>query len=240
MAYSPQPARNNGHLSPNDALTFPRGQPDPESPLMLAFPTIPPGIYSTCPAGSPAGTHSPTSPALLPDPCNEGIPPQSTGVPLFSLEECQTHASDRRGGNAVEPRTWYNFAAPFDQPLQERVDSGPNTPNGDLRMYQHPMSRTPSSQGPRYALSVPSPRHARPALTGLTANVSSPHDTPLLCKWDGCESTTYFRREADLWRHIRTIHISPRAYPCPEKKCLRAFGRKDHLDQHTRRRHCLG
>ncbi|KAF9885311.1 hypothetical protein FE257_013028 [Aspergillus nanangensis] len=41
----------------------------------------------------------------------------------------------------------------------------------------------------------------------------------LQCKWQGCRSSTRFNRVNDLIRHIKTIHISPSAYPCLEDNC---------------------
>jgi hypothetical protein len=57
------------------------------------------------------------------------------------------------------------------------------------------------------------------------------------CQWKGCLSLNDFRREADLLRHLKTIHISPAGYPCLLGNCNKVFGRKDHLQQHQRRRH---
>ncbi|PLB53302.1 hypothetical protein P170DRAFT_353006 [Aspergillus steynii IBT 23096] len=64
----------------------------------------------------------------------------------------------------------------------------------------------------------------------------SAHTSPILeCKWQGCFSATRFSSEGDLVRHLKSIHISPDAYPCPD--CGRCFGRKDHLRDHQKRRH---
>ncbi|BCS23624.1 uncharacterized protein APUU_40068S [Aspergillus puulaauensis] len=65
--------------------------------------------------------------------------------------------------------------------------------------------------------------------------VDSAHQPPIFeCKWLGCRSSACFRREADLIRHLKTIHIAPNAYPCPEPNCGVAFGRKDHLKAHEK------
>ncbi|KAL2801974.1 hypothetical protein BJX63DRAFT_139377 [Aspergillus granulosus] len=60
----------------------------------------------------------------------------------------------------------------------------------------------------------------------------------LQCRWEDCSSSTTFRREADLLRHLKTVHVSPKAFPCPELGCNKAFGRTDHLRAH--RRNCHG
>lgn len=57
------------------------------------------------------------------------------------------------------------------------------------------------------------------------------------CKWEGCTSTRHFSRVGDLIRHIKSIHITPKAYPCRVQNCEKAFGRADHLQEHTRHRH---
>lgn len=57
----------------------------------------------------------------------------------------------------------------------------------------------------------------------------------LRCEWKGCTSPFTFRREADLMRHINTIHVNPRAYACPD--CGSRFARKDNLQSHMMRHH---
>ncbi|KAL2816435.1 hypothetical protein BDW59DRAFT_153235 [Aspergillus cavernicola] len=64
------------------------------------------------------------------------------------------------------------------------------------------------------------------------------HDAPgFPCKWQDCRSTTCFRREVDLMRHVKSVHVAPKAYCCLEPNCGKAFGRKDHLQNHKRNRH---
>ncbi|KAL2783402.1 hypothetical protein BJX66DRAFT_318566 [Aspergillus keveii] len=66
----------------------------------------------------------------------------------------------------------------------------------------------------------------------------SPHtERTLRCGWRGCRSPTVFRRESDLIRHLKTVHISPKAYPCTKPGCDMAFGRRDHLKSHQITRH---
>lgn len=67
------------------------------------------------------------------------------------------------------------------------------------------------------------------------AQCSAPSPPTFECKWRGCRSATRFSSEGDLVRHLKSIHISPEAYPCRE--CGKSFGRKDHLRDHQRRRH---
>jgi hypothetical protein len=57
------------------------------------------------------------------------------------------------------------------------------------------------------------------------------------CKWEGCKFERSFGREAELLRHIRTTHISPGLYACPEAGCRKSCSRKDNLQAHRRRAH---
>jgi uncharacterized Zn-finger protein len=58
-----------------------------------------------------------------------------------------------------------------------------------------------------------------------------------ICKWDGCKYTGSFGREADLLRHVRTAHISPRSFVCSVSGCRKSCSRKDNLEAHHRRVH---
>ncbi|KAL4928161.1 uncharacterized protein BDV17DRAFT_264918 [Aspergillus undulatus] len=64
-----------------------------------------------------------------------------------------------------------------------------------------------------------------------------PQATLFVCKWEGCNPPSCFKRPGDLIRHLRTVHVSPDAFPCPVKGCDKVFGRKDHLKEHCKRRH---
>jgi hypothetical protein len=61
------------------------------------------------------------------------------------------------------------------------------------------------------------------------------------CPEPGCISTTLFTRNADLLRHISSVHHRSNLYPCPEEGCERkgnrSFTRKDHLTEHLRTYH---
>ncbi|KAL2785419.1 hypothetical protein BJX66DRAFT_60461 [Aspergillus keveii] len=83
--------------------------------------------------------------------------------------------------------------------------------------------------------------HARlsrspPSLISSIEN-APPANRTFQCKWLGCRSVTIFCRESELIRHLKTVHISPKAYPCTEPMCGMAFGRRDHLRAHQRNRH---
>ncbi|KAE8359566.1 hypothetical protein BDV27DRAFT_149476 [Aspergillus caelatus] len=57
------------------------------------------------------------------------------------------------------------------------------------------------------------------------------------CKWEGCTSTKCFNREADLLRHVKTIHIAPRSYRCNVDGCFKSFNTDDNLKEHILRVH---
>ncbi|KAE8306933.1 hypothetical protein BDV41DRAFT_585101 [Aspergillus transmontanensis] len=57
------------------------------------------------------------------------------------------------------------------------------------------------------------------------------------CRWEGCTSTRCFNREADLVRHVRTIHIAPQSYRCDVDGCFKLFNRGDNLNDHKLRVH---
>jgi hypothetical protein len=52
------------------------------------------------------------------------------------------------------------------------------------------------------------------------------------CEWKGCTFPRPFRRDAELMRHFKTVHVSRDAYKCPV--CGKAFGRKDKMEHHRR------
>ncbi|OJI99705.1 hypothetical protein ASPVEDRAFT_70037 [Aspergillus versicolor CBS 583.65] len=135
----------------------------------------------------------------------------------------QENFSDRRAETSVQ-QTLTGAPSLLD-PLQERVDSAPNGANGDIANTHAQLHHAGLQANPR-----------QPAFQA--SQTLSPSDSPRLqCRWEDCTRKTCFRREADLMRHIRTVHVSPNAYVCPERNCGRPFGRKDHLGQHRKRRH---
>ncbi|KAK6837542.1 hypothetical protein RU639_001425 [Aspergillus parasiticus] len=57
------------------------------------------------------------------------------------------------------------------------------------------------------------------------------------CRWEGYTSTKWFNREAELLRHVKTIHIAPRSYRCSVDGCFKSFNRSDNLKDHKLRVH---
>ncbi|KAE8322524.1 hypothetical protein BDV39DRAFT_209665 [Aspergillus sergii] len=69
-------------------------------------------------------------------------------------------------------------------------------------------------------------------------NQSENNARPILrCRWEGCTSRRHFNREADLMRHIKTLHIAPRSYKCVMENCSKAYNRGDNLKEHMLRVH---
>ncbi|OGM49576.1 hypothetical protein ABOM_001656 [Aspergillus bombycis] len=59
----------------------------------------------------------------------------------------------------------------------------------------------------------------------------------LRCEWEGCKNSRQFNRPAELRRHVRTIHVFPKAYECTYAGCRQLFNRKDNLKEHMIKRH---
>ncbi|KAJ0419583.1 hypothetical protein BJY00DRAFT_313963 [Aspergillus carlsbadensis] len=119
----------------------------------------------------------------------------------------------------AEPPTWPNISQPFDRVPHDPTQSSSiatTVPEGPNLQASINGAFSPVLESAR-----PQPR-ARPSLR---------------CKWEGCGSPHEFRSAGDLVRHLRSIHIAPRAFVCPRDGCGRSFGRNDHLREHIRRRH---
>ncbi|KAL5042382.1 hypothetical protein BDW71DRAFT_211229 [Aspergillus fruticulosus] len=113
-----------------------------------------------------------------------------------------------------------------------------NSPNYPGSGFLDLSPQEPAAVSPINNNDAPGPQRSTPK---IPREIGSPLHTSAAarfqCKWQGCDSSHRFKRENDLIRHIRTIHISPDAWPCLMNNCGMAFGRKDHLIQHNKRRH---
>ncbi|KAL2818753.1 hypothetical protein BDW59DRAFT_151933 [Aspergillus cavernicola] len=105
---------------------------------------------------------------------------------------------------------------PFLQPSQTNTASIPS-PNTNLS-YNTNIAAQPEVSLPDY-------------IQGL-----QPDKSPYPCPVSGCRSDTQFQNISALKRHVETVHLFPDKYPCPREGCVKAFGRKDHLRDHRRRR----
>ncbi|KAJ5173653.1 Zinc finger C2H2 [Penicillium coprophilum] len=71
----------------------------------------------------------------------------------------------------------------------------------------------------------------------VSMTVKSSRGSPLKCNWKHCEYSGGFSQMGALLRHIKTKHISPGLYECPEGDCRKSFNRKDNLTAHIRNVH---
>ncbi|OJI99695.1 hypothetical protein ASPVEDRAFT_81289 [Aspergillus versicolor CBS 583.65] len=55
------------------------------------------------------------------------------------------------------------------------------------------------------------------------------------CEWKNCDQT--FNRKGDRDRHVKSLHLSPKALECPEEDCGRKFSRRDNLRDHVNNVH---
>ncbi|KAL2835417.1 hypothetical protein BJY01DRAFT_223687 [Aspergillus pseudoustus] len=168
--------------------------------------------------------------------------PQSPGTSFARLEiPKQSHAVYHIPAQATvqtpRPQGVYPDLGNISQPLpfEQITDSNMFTPlELFLQCSTQPNSNRsiPAGETPR-STSAPGTQRMRTPLSPLHAVQNRSFE----CKWRGCKSSRPFRRETDLIRHLRTIHISPAAFVCPEGSCGKPFGRRDHLMEHLKRRH---
>ncbi|KAJ5972972.1 Zinc finger C2H2 [Penicillium vulpinum] len=97
------------------------------------------------------------------------------------------------------------------------------------------ISTADEEQGPMAASDDTSQRPTSYAKVSRVAKSS--HGSPLKCKWKHCEYSGSFSQRGALLRHIKTKHISPGLYECPEGECQKNFNRKDNLIAHIRNVH---
>ncbi|RAH49545.1 uncharacterized protein BO95DRAFT_459937 [Aspergillus brunneoviolaceus CBS 621.78] len=138
--------------------------------------------------------------------------------------------------------------------VRERAGSTRN-----LRRQHYPSAgHVPGQQSPGAQVTSPRSRHtARPAFaaehrdrcscppfciprSSFTANGkgragSTP--SPVQCNWRGCGTRPTFNRPLDLWRHIKSLHLWPGSYRCPDEGCGELFNRNDNRHDHAMRMH---
>ncbi|PYH83336.1 hypothetical protein BO82DRAFT_400727 [Aspergillus uvarum CBS 121591] len=102
-----------------------------------------------------------------------------------------------------------------------------------LRRQHYPSAvRVPGQQLPGAQDVSPRSRNtARPALA------AEHRDSPVQCDWRGCGTRPTFKRTADLWRHIKSLHLWPGSYVCPDEGCRDRFNRDDNRHDHAMRMH---
>ncbi|OJJ01299.1 hypothetical protein ASPVEDRAFT_82824 [Aspergillus versicolor CBS 583.65] len=112
------------------------------------------------------------------------------------------------------------------------TDSASYSPSETSHLFYQ--GETPSTM----AEGSPGPQQSTACLADTNRHLLSRTPCPrrlYKCEWRDCHTPGQFHRELDLVRHIRTVHISPDKYRCDS--CGKAFGRKDHLNGHRKKRH---
>ncbi|OJJ70059.1 hypothetical protein ASPBRDRAFT_650104 [Aspergillus brasiliensis CBS 101740] len=104
-------------------------------------------------------------------------------------------------------------------------------------MYTGPSLSAAAVPGQELTSSSPGNSISPAPATAKGRQVPGTFRGPFQCKWEGCRYTGSFHREADLLRHLRTLHISPAIHRCGIDNCGSVFNRKDNLRDHTRRYH---
>ncbi|CEL08202.1 hypothetical protein ASPCAL11353 [Aspergillus calidoustus] len=177
-------------------------------------------------------TPYPESPLNGLDPMDVAFPPRinlgSVGQPAEVGPIHRPSSSLSHLGNPIivrhpyarEPPTWNATFAPLDRQVQADERSTSRATGYMSEVVDQSMHSTPSE---------------RPSIFRAPAPLQIPDS--FRCKWAGCRSSRQFHRVGDLIRHLRTIHISPTAFTCPETDCGKSFGRRDHLSEHVKRRH---
>ncbi|KAL4871327.1 hypothetical protein BDV12DRAFT_164109 [Aspergillus spectabilis] len=149
---------------------------------------------------------------------------------------CRAHLPEVRLGQAWRcHRRWKRRISIIQMtPTQLLYTSslGPFYPLFTMRPSMHDLPDTSSNQAP-FDDSITT-QHNVDTVTRRTSCAS--YTRVFHCKWAYCHGSTIFHREADIICHI-SIHLSPGAHPCPEKDRRKFFGRKDHLQEHKKRRY---
>jgi hypothetical protein len=106
-----------------------------------------------------------------------------------------------------------------------------NSPNSPLYISPQIASNTKNEESIQQTVSKPERDPNTATRPPTTSRFSKP------CKWEGCKNTHPFSREADLLRHVKSVHISPGSYTCSEPRCRKSCSRKDNLAAHRQRIH---
>ncbi|PWY73112.1 hypothetical protein BO94DRAFT_538996 [Aspergillus sclerotioniger CBS 115572] len=170
----------------------------------------------------------------------------SMDSPLNIQQRPETTATNR-----IDPGLWLELMSANEGiPMADPNDShstpaptmftpivGPSGSQVQVPGFQFPAYRAPVPFSPPLQDSGMFSSHDTIRASHVTAQDRQPPRTPpgpFQCKWEGCHYSGYFSREADLIRHLRMLHINPRAHRC---WCGTVFNRRDNLQDHARRHH---
>ncbi|OKP10628.1 hypothetical protein PENSUB_3931 [Penicillium subrubescens] len=128
---------------------------------------------------------------------------------------------------------------PWRPRIQGRDSNGAMLPNAP---HQSIEIRPQEPHNPGYPTHSPSHEKRPPQANtepGRPRQNPDPHGTATIsilyyCRWEGCPYSGTFNRESSLIRHLRKMHITPGAHPCPMPGCTRIYNRADTLSQHLR------
>lgn len=107
------------------------------------------------------------------------------------------------------------------------------TPSSSRSGYWSTVLDTAPSR--RYSDSIP-PTPATPSSSSsqhLAPDPVAPLDKPYAC--DTCG--TAFKKNSNLVKHIKLVHLGERNFACPEEGCGRLFGQKSNLNSHIKAVH---
>ncbi|PYI19598.1 hypothetical protein BO99DRAFT_137642 [Aspergillus violaceofuscus CBS 115571] len=106
------------------------------------------------------------------------------------------------------------------------------------RQHHGSSANVPSSQLSGTDVVSPRSKNAgRPDTAAERRNSTVSRTSTLQCDWRGCDTHPTFNRAADLWRHIKHLHLSPASHVCWIDGCGRSFNRPDNLTEHALRVH---
>lgn len=117
--------------------------------------------------------------------------------------------------------------------ISQRMGAVHSGDSGYASSYNFPQGENLSHKG------VQSAGPAHQSNQPVSSTALAPSSRVFYCKCEGCRYSGTFTRESSLERHIRKMHITPRAHPCPMAGCDRIFNRADNLQQHVYRFHCI-
>ncbi|KAE8383156.1 hypothetical protein BDV26DRAFT_252219 [Aspergillus bertholletiae] len=165
--------------------------------------------------------------------------------PCFQMRQCSDpepypampaslHLSHSAYNRGPEPDA-HNFNTGLDDHIPMQHGTMSNNADDDT---EHLLANMGSHAGDQSASAPPAESNADGQ--SMQEQVHQGHADvrpPLTCRWDGCTYRRLFNREADLVRHVKTKHISPRCHKCTVNACTKSFNRGDNLRDHMVRMH---
>lgn len=140
--------------------------------------------------------------------------------------------SSRDDASASSSRNYHSNHSFWQTVMNSETGQGtPHSRTGALR----PQSSMPPlpRQSPKECMgcrrSFPTTRSFEEHLRSCPGNV----DKPYPCEQCG----TAFKKNSNLVKHMKLVHLGERNFPCPEPGCGRLFGQKSNLNSHIKAVH---